>query len=57
MNFDVQLIEYEGNDAWVPQALLDLKACLSSDTCPEHAAEGFGPKAISNVSMRPYLTE
>ena len=44
MNFDVQLIEYEGNDAWVPQALLDLKACLLSDTCPEHAAEGFGPK-------------
>ena len=44
MNFDVQLIEYEGNDAWIPQVLLDLKACLLSDTCPEHAAEGFGPK-------------
>ena len=44
MKFDVQLIEYEGNDVWVPKAIEDLKACLSSDNCPEHASEGFGPK-------------
>ena len=44
MRFDVQLIEYEGNDNWVPKAIEDLKACLSSDICPDHAPEGYGPK-------------
>ncbi len=44
MRFDVQMIEYIGNDSWVEQAIHDLKACLDSDECPEHATSGFGPK-------------
>ena len=44
MMFDVQLIEYEGNSDWVEQAILDVKACLDSPECPDHAVTGFGPK-------------
>ena len=44
MRFEVQLLEYVGDDSWVGGAVESLKACLASDECPEHAAEGFGPK-------------
>ena len=44
MMFDVQLIEYKGNSDWVEQTILDVKACLDSPECPDHAATGFGPK-------------
>ncbi|MDA0900367.1 MAG: hypothetical protein O3B35_04990, partial [Proteobacteria bacterium] len=44
MRFEVQLLEYDGDDSWVGSAVESLKACLASDECPEHAAEGFGPK-------------
>jgi hypothetical protein len=44
MMFDVQLIEYEGNSDWVEQTILDVKACLDSPECPDHAETGFGPK-------------
>ena len=44
MKFDVQLIEYEGNSDWVEQSILDVKACLDSSDCPDHANSGFGPK-------------
>ncbi len=44
MMFDVQLIKYVGDDAWVPSALMDLRSCLESDICPDHASAGFGPK-------------
>ena len=35
LEFDVQLIAYEGDDAWVGDALTDAKACLMSDAIPE----------------------
>ncbi len=44
MNFEVQLIEYIGNDDWVANTIKKLKACLDSPHCPEHANSGFGPK-------------
>ena len=44
MKFDVQLIEYEGNSDWVEQSILDVRACLDSSDCPDHADLGFGPK-------------
>lgn len=44
MKFDVQLIEYEGNSDWVEQTILDLKTCIDSPECPDHAETGFGPK-------------
>jgi hypothetical protein len=28
----------------VEQAILDVKACLDSPDCPDHAETGFGPK-------------
>ena len=43
MKFDVQLIEYEGNSSWVEKTIIDLKACLDLDVCPEHSKSGFGP--------------
>ena len=43
-NFQDEWLRDLPNDVWVPKAIEDLKACLSSDNCPEHASEGFGPK-------------
>lgn len=42
MNFDVQLIPYQGDDSWVEKTILDLKACLDSNQCPDHASSGYG---------------
>ena len=44
MHFDVQLLEYSGDAGWVEDVILDLKDCLESDECPQHAITGFGPK-------------
>lgn len=35
LEFDVKIIPYEGDDAWVEKALLDARACLLSDRVPE----------------------
>lgn len=34
LEFDVKIIPYEGDDAWVEGVLHDVKACLDSDTIP-----------------------
>ena len=44
MSFEVQLLSYEGSDYWVEEKILELKACLEQDTCPEHSQTGNGPK-------------
>ena len=44
MHFNVQLIEYSGDDSWVEDVILALKDCLDSDKCPPHANTGYGPK-------------
>ena len=44
MKFVVQLIEYEGDDSWVENTILDIKECLYQEHCPEHSNSGFGPK-------------
>lgn len=35
IDFDVNLIEYKGNDSWVEKVLLAIKKCLDSETIPE----------------------
>jgi len=35
IEFDITLIAYKGNDAWVEPAVKDLHACLSSDKVPQ----------------------
>ena len=42
MSFDVQLLTYEGNDDWVENKIIELKDCLNSSVCPEHAKTGSG---------------
>ena len=44
MRFAVQLIEYQGNDSWVEDTILEIKECLYQKHCPEHSTSGFGPK-------------
>jgi hypothetical protein len=44
MRFDVQLIEYQGDDSWIEETIVKLKECLDQDHCPDHAASGYGPK-------------
>ena len=44
MSFEVQLLTYEGNDAWVEEKIMELKDCLNSPVCPEHTKTGNGPK-------------
>ncbi len=39
LEFDIQLIPYDGNDAWVEKALLDAYATLNSDLLPESSPE------------------
>ncbi len=39
IEFDVNLIEYKGNDSWVEKTLLDIKKCLDSDEIPESASD------------------
>jgi len=44
MIFDVKVMSYFVNTSWIEGVVHDLKKCLDSKTCPEHANEGFGPK-------------
>lgn len=39
LEFDVQIIPYEGNDAWVEKAIIDTHATLNSDTIPAPAPQ------------------
>lgn len=39
LEFEVTLVPYTGNDAWIDQTLLDAKACLDSDTIPQPSDE------------------
>ena len=44
IEFEVDLIVYEGNDDWVEDILFKIKECFHSEVCPEHAKTGFGYK-------------
>lgn len=35
LEFNVKIIPYEGDDAWVEQTLMDARACLASETIPD----------------------
>ena len=37
LEFDIDLIPYEGNDSWVEKALLDIRTCLMQDVPPKPA--------------------
>ncbi len=39
LEFSIKLIPYEGNPAWIPQALADIKMCLDSDAIPAPATD------------------
>jgi hypothetical protein len=39
MHFDTSILEYEGSDQWVEQALFNIKELLQSDKQPEHSEE------------------
>ncbi|MFA7201867.1 MAG: PD-(D/E)XK nuclease family protein [Candidatus Paceibacterota bacterium] len=39
LEFDVQIISYEGDDSWVEHAITDAHNCLLEDTIPEPAPE------------------
>lgn len=35
LEFDITLIDYEGDDSWVEKTVREMKACLDSDTIPQ----------------------
>jgi hypothetical protein len=35
LEFDVKIIPYEGNDAWIPKTLSAMRVCLMSNSLPE----------------------
>jgi hypothetical protein len=39
LEFDVKILPYEGNDAWVEQAIIDAYNCLARDAMPESSPE------------------
>ncbi|MBU1130522.1 PD-(D/E)XK nuclease family protein [Patescibacteria group bacterium] len=39
LEFDVEIISYQGSDKWVEQTILDAHACLKSDDLPEPDAD------------------
>ena len=55
MSFDVQLLTYEGNDAWVEEKIMELKDCLNSPVCPEHTKTGNGPKGEDPCEFYTFL--
>ena len=55
MKFNVQLLAYEADDSWVEGTIKDLKACLDSDECPEHAQTGYGPKGDKQCEYLTFL--
>ncbi len=38
IDFDINLIPYEGDDGWVEDAILELHTCLNQDEIPGPAA-------------------
>lgn len=44
MKFNVQLLEYNGDDSWIEDTIKEISKCLKSSECPEHSMTGFGPK-------------
>ncbi len=38
LEFDIKIIPYDGDDSWVEGAIVDLHACLNSDTVPKPSA-------------------
>ena len=55
MRFNVQLIDYVGDDSWVEKTILDLKKCLDSSECPPHAETGFGMKGDQRCEYATFL--
>ena len=55
MKFDVQLIEYIGDDSWVEGAIKQISKCLKSSDCPEHSLTGFGPKGDKPCEYKIFL--
>ena len=39
LEFDVDLLEYTGDDSWIEKTLLDIKKCLDSDTIPGYTSD------------------
>lgn len=39
LEFDIQLIPYEGDDSWVEKTIIDAKKCLMKNELPEAAAD------------------
>lgn len=39
LEFDVTLVPHVGDDSWVEQTILDIKACLESDSLPPSSAD------------------
>mgnify|MGYP001264301208 CR=1 FL=1 len=51
MHFDTSILEYEGSDHLVEQALLDIKDLLHSDEQPEHSEEYEYGRFIEQISI------
>lgn len=39
LDFDIKILPYEGNDAWIEQKIFDMHKCLMGPVIPEPAAE------------------
>lgn len=39
LEFDIQIIDYKGNDSWIEPTLKDIKKCLDSDKIPEYSED------------------
>ena len=35
LEFDIKIIPYEGDDAWVDQVVIDVYKCLNADALPD----------------------
>lgn len=50
IDFDINLIPYEGDDGWVDRCLLDLHACLNSGEIPDAGADCDYCKYVAAVN-------
>ena len=55
MKFNVQLLEYNGDDSWVDDTIKEISKCLKSSECPEHSMTGFGPKGDQPCEYKVFL--
>jgi len=39
LNFDLQILPYDGDGSWIDETLVDIKKCLESDSVPEADSE------------------